>query len=74
MEDRYRRMASIARNIDVFNTLRASGRTPQPARPAHACTVVVVDEFADLMIVAGKEIEAAVQRLAQMARAAWIAR
>jgi S-DNA-T family DNA segregation ATPase FtsK/SpoIIIE len=29
--------------------------------------VVVVDEFADLMIVAGKEIEAAVQRLAQMA-------
>jgi len=32
--------------------------------------IVVIDEMADLMIVAGKEVEAAVQRLAQMARAA----
>ena len=32
--------------------------------------MIVIDEMADLMIVAGKEVEAAVQRLAQMARAA----
>ena len=79
MEQRYRRMSWLAvRNIDVFNN-----RVRQVAKPHAGAAqdsdlgpmphiVVVVDEFADLMIVAGKEIEAAVQRLAQMARAAGI--
>ena len=39
---------------------------------AMAYIVVVVDEFADLMITAGKDIETAVQRLAQKARASGI--
>jgi DNA segregation ATPase FtsK/SpoIIIE, S-DNA-T family len=59
-----------------------TGFDPETRRPiiereeiptdAMAFIVVVIDEMADLMLVAGKEIEALVQRLAQMARAAGI--
>jgi S-DNA-T family DNA segregation ATPase FtsK/SpoIIIE len=59
-----------------------TGFDPETGRPVHEdqplalealpLIVVFIDEMADLMMVAGKEIEAAVQRLAQMARAAGI--
>jgi len=82
MEERYRRMSILAvRNIDVFNNrVRQANRRPSASAMGvpeadlapMPYIVVVVDEFADLMLVAGKEIEAGVQRLAQMARAAGI--
>ncbi|MFM7084395.1 MAG: DNA translocase FtsK [Hyphomicrobium sp.] len=53
---------------------RTTGAPRYETQEIDACPmpyiVIVVDEFADLMMVAGKEIEQAVQRLAQMARAA----
>jgi len=79
MEDRYRRMAHLSvRGIDAFNARvrqmqKSGGDLSQVAQLASMPHIVVIaDEFADLMIVAGKEIESAVQRLAQMARAAGI--
>ena len=64
MESRYRLMTKEGvRNIDGYN---AKHKLPMPY------IVVVVDEMADLMLVAGKEIENYIQKLSQMARAAGI--
>ena len=79
MEDRYKTLAAYGvRNIEQFNrNVRAmleSGEVPgegQPSRPL-PFIVVVVDELADLMMVAGNEVEESICRLAQMARAVGI--
>ena len=83
MERRIRRLASEGvRNIEQFNNLvRAEGgdRTPAPGsngeeeelKPLHYI-VVVIDELADLMMVSSHEVEEAITRLAQMARAVGI--
>ncbi|MBV8647213.1 MAG: cell division protein FtsK [Paludibacterium sp.] len=87
MEKRYRLMSALGvRNLAGFNekvgAARAAGMpltnpftlTPETPEPLETlpCIVVVVDEFADLMMVAGKKIEELIARLAQKARAAGI--
>ncbi|NCU74358.1 MAG: DNA translocase FtsK, partial [Candidatus Fonsibacter lacus] len=68
MEKRYREMTEIGvRNISGFNEKASS-----ESRKKMPYIVVIVDEMADLMMIAGKEIENYIQRLAQMARAAGI--
>ncbi len=82
MEERYRLMAARGvRNIEQYNrALRkelAQGGKPvheesgEPLEPL-PFIVVVIDELADLMIVAARDVEESVMRLAQMARAAGI--
>ncbi len=68
MEKRYREMTEIGvRNISGFNDKASS-----ESKKKMPYIVVIVDEMADLMMIAGKEIENYIQRLAQMARAAGI--
>jgi S-DNA-T family DNA segregation ATPase FtsK/SpoIIIE len=78
MEERYKTLAAFGvRNIEQYNrNVRAmleSKDLPEgdPPRPL-PFIVVVVDELADLMMVAGNEVEESICRLAQMARAVGI--
>jgi S-DNA-T family DNA segregation ATPase FtsK/SpoIIIE len=62
-------MVTVGFDPDTGAPIMETRRLPMEPMPF---IVVVIDEMADLMMTAGKEIEAAVQRLAQMARAAGI--
>lgn len=79
MEDRYKHLASFGvRNIEQYNRnvrgMLESGETAGDGEPPRLLpfVVVVVDELADLMMVAGNEVEESICRLAQMARAVGI--
>ena len=68
MEERYKLFASHgARNIAAFNE-----RAPALGLSALPYTVIVIDELADLMMVAAGEIEDLICRVAQLARAVGI--
>lgn len=70
MESRYKKMAKLGvRNLTTYNAKIAQNNESDSKMPF---IVIVIDEMADLMLVAGREIEFCVQRLAQMARASGI--
>lgn len=81
MESRYRRLASVGvRDISQFNMKlkKLADENKLKGGDEHAkpdylpYIVVIIDEFADLMVVAANEVEEYIARLAQMARAVGI--
>ncbi|AXF55079.1 FtsK/SpoIIIE family DNA translocase [Salicibibacter kimchii] len=74
MERRYDLFSnSGARNIDAYNEMiRKQNEKGEEEQPTLPYIVVIVDELADLMMVASSDVEDAITRLAQMARAAGI--
>ena len=79
MEERYKTLAAVGvRNIEQYNrNIRAAlaeGQTPDDGKEMKTLPfiVVVIDELADLMMVASNEVEESIARLAQMARAVGI--
>ena len=77
MESRYDRMARMGvRNIEGYNQKLASLGEDRPQGledlESMPYLVIIIDEMADLMLTAGKEVEVDIVRLAQLARASGI--
>jgi len=70
MESRYEKFTKVGtRDIDRYNEVATP---PDSLRPAMPYIVIIIDELSDLMMVAPAEVEDAIFRLAQMARASGI--
>lgn len=71
MEERYDTFSKVGvRNIGSYN--EKVKLHPEENRPFMPWIVVIIDELADLMAVAGKDVETSIQRITQLARAAGI--
>ncbi len=72
MESRLRRLQKAGvRNIAMYNAAAHDGKLPDGMEPM-PYLMIVIDELADLMMVAAREVEDSIVRLAQLARAAGI--
>jgi len=72
MESRLRRLQKAgARNIAQYNAAARDGKLPEGMQPM-PYLMIVIDELADLMMAAAREVEDSIVRLAQLARAAGI--
>lgn len=71
MDNRYELLKNaLCRNISEYNTkFKARKLNPNDGHQFLPYIVLVVDEFADLIMTAGKEVETPIARLAQLARA-----
>lgn len=74
MDNRYELLKdAMVRNIKEYNTkFKARKLNPENGHKFLPYIVLVVDEFADLIMTAGKEVETPIARLAQLARAVGI--
>jgi S-DNA-T family DNA segregation ATPase FtsK/SpoIIIE len=71
MENRYKHFAEVGvRNIDMYNERVEAGKITEHGLMPYI--VVIIDELADLMLVAQADIESAITRLAQLSRAVGI--
>ena len=73
MTDRYKKFAELhVRDLKGYNDKVSQAETPSAEYPRLPQIVIIVDELADLMMVAPGEVEDAICRLAQLARACGI--
>lgn len=75
MTDRYNKFAELrVRSLSDYNEKIQSMKTPEGQEPPKALPqiVIIIDELADLMMIAKNEVESAIVRIAQLARAAGI--
>ncbi len=73
MDNRYDLLKGVARNIKEYNAKFVKRKlNPEKGHRFLPYIVVIIDEFADLIMTAGKEVEMPIARIAQLARAVGI--